>query len=77
MPGPLTVHVAARLKDAVEAQGLTQAEVGVVIGQSQSQVSKYLRGEVSLDLEELAVLCRLLGLDAGTLVREALSDGAG
>lgn len=73
MPGSLTEQIAARLRAAVEAKGLTQAEVGVVMGQSQSQVSKYLRGEVPLDLEEFAILCRLVDLNAGALIGEAQS----
>jgi transcriptional regulator with XRE-family HTH domain len=73
MPGPLTDNIAARLRVAVEAKGLTQAEVGVVIGQSQSQVSKYLRGEVPLDLEEFAILCQLVGLNAAAVIAEAQS----
>jgi transcriptional regulator with XRE-family HTH domain len=73
VPGSLTERIAARLRAAVEAKGLTQAEVGAVMGQSQSQVSKYLRGEVPLDLEEFAILCRLVELRAGAVIADAQS----
>ena len=62
MPGPLTRSIASILKDAVEERGLTQMQVAEVIGQSQSQVSKYLRGEVVMDAEEIYKICRLVGV---------------
>lgn len=71
MPGPLTRHVAAKLRAAVEQRGLTQEQVGEQLGQSQSQVSKYLRGEVTLDLEEVDVICRTVGLNITELIRAA------
>jgi len=71
MPGRLTTRIAATLRAAVKARGLTHADVGVAIGQSQTQVSRYLRGAVVLDVEELAAICQLLDLDMSVLIRDA------
>jgi transcriptional regulator with XRE-family HTH domain len=71
MPGQLTRNIAAQLRSASEAAGLSQAQVGEAIGQSQSQTSKYLRGEVVLDVEELNALCDFLGLDILTVLANA------
>jgi transcriptional regulator with XRE-family HTH domain len=71
MPGQLTRNIAAQLRRASEAAGLSQTQVGEAIGQSQSQTSKYLRGEVVLDVEELNALCDFLGLDILAVVANA------
>lgn len=71
MPGRLTRRIAATLSAAVQARGLTQQEVADIIGQSQKQVSRYLRGEVVLDVEELSVICQFLDLDMSELIRES------
>lgn len=71
MPGPLTKSIAARLRAAVEERGLTQSEVGDALGQSQSQVSKYLRGETVMDAEEIYVVCRLVGISITDLFATA------
>jgi transcriptional regulator with XRE-family HTH domain len=74
MPGPLTKAVSAALRAAVEEQGLTQSQIGAALGQSQSQISKYLRGEVVLDIEELATICKLLKIDTAALIASSTPD---
>ncbi len=41
------------------------------MGISQSQISKYLRAERVLDIDQLDALCFALGLNIVTVVREA------
>ena len=72
--GPFSRSVAAVIRVAFEESKLTQAALGDAIGQSQSQMSKYLTGERSLNLDEFAELCSVLGLDPVEVVREALAD---
>lgn len=71
MPGPLTEAIASILRDAVEGRGLTQTQVAESIGQSQSQVSKYLRGETTMDAEEIDKVCRLVGISIADVITQA------
>lgn len=71
MPGPLTKSIAAILREAVEERGLTQTQVAEAIDQSQSQVSKYLRGEVVMDAEEIDRICRLVGMSIADVITAA------
>jgi transcriptional regulator with XRE-family HTH domain len=52
----------AKLREARRAAGLTQAELGARLGQTQSFVSKCERGERRIDIAELAVFCRALNV---------------
>lgn len=70
-PGALSREVAAILTEAWEASGMKQAELGARAGISQSQVSKYLRGERVLTVDELDALCSTLGLKIATVIRVA------
>lgn len=71
MPGPLTEAIASILREAVEARGLVQRQVAEAIGQSQTQVSRYLRGEVTMDAEEIDKVCRLLGISIADVITQA------
>lgn len=71
MPGQLSKRLATMLKAIIEDRGLSQTEAGALIGQSQSQMSKYLRAERTLDVEELDALCRALGVDSVDLLAAA------
>jgi transcriptional regulator with XRE-family HTH domain len=51
------------LIEARKAADLTQADVAKRLGQPQSFVSKYERGERRLDVIELAQVARALGID--------------
>lgn len=63
--------IARRLAEAFAASGLTQQQVGERAGISQSQTSKYLRGQRVPDLVTLDALCAALGLDIGEVVSSA------
>ena len=71
MPGPLTEAIASIFREAVESRGLLQREVAEAIGQSQTQVSRYLRGEVTMDAEEIDKMCRLVGLKITDVIARA------
>ena len=49
------------LREMRQRAGLTQIEVGRRLGQTQSYVSKYERGELRLDVVQLRLYCRALG----------------
>jgi len=61
-----------RVLDAARAeQHMTTSELGVRSGISQSQMSKYLRSERTMNLEQLYAVCAVLGLDIVEVVRTA------
>jgi len=49
-------------------EGIRQAAVAEALGISQPQVSARLRGEVAWTVDELAVVCGLLGVELGWVV---------
>lgn len=71
LTGPLTRSIAAILAAEVSEQGLSQRELGLMVGISQGQISKYLRGERALLVDELDLFCHELGLDVGDVVHDA------
>jgi transcriptional regulator with XRE-family HTH domain len=56
------------LRVAREDAGMTQAELGKRLGQTQSFVSKCERGERRLDVIELRHFCKALGADFPKLI---------
>lgn len=50
------------LRDAREAAELTQEDVAARLGQTQSFVSKYERGERRLDIVETHAICDAIGV---------------
>jgi transcriptional regulator with XRE-family HTH domain len=61
--------LAALLRNVRSEAGLTQAEVAERLGLPQSFVSKYESGERRLDLIELRLICKALGVALGEFVR--------
>lgn len=51
-----------RLREAREAAELTQEQLAQRLGQGQSFVSKYERGERRLDVVELNAVCQAIGI---------------
>jgi transcriptional regulator with XRE-family HTH domain len=51
------------LIEARLASGLNQGQIGKAVGRSQSFVSNYERGQRRLDLPDLILVCRVLGVD--------------
>ena len=56
------------LQQARKEAGLTQIELADALGQSQSFVSKYERGERRLDVIQLRGVCQALGLTLAQFV---------
>ena len=73
MPGPLSKALAAALKAAIKDQGIAQKDVAAKIGESPSQISKYLSADTTLNVEELYAICRVLGLNAPEVLAAAIA----
>ena len=58
-----TVTVAGALRNLRVTAGLRQIDLAKKIGEPQSYVSKFESGERRLDLYELRVICRALGVE--------------
>ncbi|WP_193510435.1 helix-turn-helix transcriptional regulator [Cryobacterium sp. BB736] len=63
--------VAAVLHRERLAQGVTLVQLAALVGVSQSQLSKQLRGERPLTLDEADRICRALGLTLADVIRDA------
>ncbi len=67
------------LRDAREGAGLTQVELGEVIGESQVFVSRYERGETRLDIVQIRNICIALGTTLSAFAKrldKRLSEGS-
>ncbi|MGN6200493.1 helix-turn-helix domain-containing protein [Humibacter sp.] len=73
-PSKLSINVGALLDNARTEQFLLQRDLAEHIGVSQSQMSKFLRGERALNLDQLDALCRKLGLSIVGIVSDALAN---
>lgn len=58
------------LREAREQAGLTQTALAERVGQSQSYISKWERGDLRLDLVQLRALCRAMGISLPAFVSE-------
>jgi transcriptional regulator with XRE-family HTH domain len=56
------------LIEAREAAGLNQTDLGKAVGRSQSFVSNYERGQRRLDLPDLILVCRVMGVEPKDLL---------
>ncbi|MGA9580813.1 MAG: helix-turn-helix transcriptional regulator [Allosphingosinicella sp.] len=57
------------LIEAREAAGMNQTQLGKAVGRSQSFVSNYERAQRRLDLPDLILVCRGMGVDPVELLR--------
>jgi transcriptional regulator with XRE-family HTH domain len=67
---PEQVELLKLLREKRKGAGLSQIELAQRLGRSQSFVSKYESGELRLDLVELNLICRVLGLSLSSFVRQ-------
>jgi transcriptional regulator with XRE-family HTH domain len=58
------------LIEAREATGLNQTDLGKAVGRSQSFVSNYERGQRRLDLPDLILVCRVMGVESTELLKQ-------
>lgn len=67
------VEIAASLKSARLAMGLTQRELGQRVGMPQSHISKIEKGASDLQVSSLLELSRALGLEVKLVPRKAVT----
>lgn len=65
-------HIARTLRNAREAQGLSQRALGAKAGMPQSHISKIENGAVDLRVSSLVELARVLDLELEIVARKAL-----
>ncbi len=57
------------LREVRKSAGMTQVELAEKLGQTQSFISKCEKGDLRLDVVQLARICEALGLSLSTFVR--------
>ena len=62
------------LVQARKDAGITQVELGKLLGQRQTFVSKFELGERRLDVAEFIEICRAIGTDPYAIIRAAELD---
>lgn len=67
---PHRVKLLRLLRSVREDAGLTQIEVANRLSQPQSFVSKYENGERRLDITELDLVCKALGISLADFVQK-------
>jgi transcriptional regulator with XRE-family HTH domain len=70
--GRLERKLCQLLIEAREAAGLNQTNLGKAVGRSQSFVSNYERAQRRLDLPDLILVCRTIGVEPGELLRKLI-----
>lgn len=64
----ISQHIGQALQQARLRSGITQAELGHALGVKRVTVSRWERGERSLDITTLLTIARLLHIDPATLL---------
>lgn len=67
-------NLAALLRQVRTSANLTQSQLAEKIGQTQSYVSKYENGEQRLDLIELELVCKAVGISLTDFVERYLES---
>ena len=71
-------ELVSRIDDIVRQRGITQAEAGRMLGLSQPDVSRLLRGDFrEYSLERLLRLLTMLGRDIDIVIRQPRSPAGG
>ena len=74
---PNDIHVGTRVAACREQAGLTQTELGEVIGVSVQQVENYERGTNRIDASHLLKIARTLNTSVSTFFQDLAIAGAG
>lgn len=61
--------IAAEIRAELARQRISQVKIAALLDISQVGISRRLRGEVPLDVNELAKIADYLGMDIATLVK--------
>lgn len=67
--------VAAELRAAMARQMVKPAQLADATGMARSTMSNLLAGKSAIDVDQLAKICRVLGLEPGDVMAAALSSG--
>ena len=71
-PGRLSRAVSAEIRAELARQRVTVVELAARIGRSQNYLSKRLRDESALTIDDVEAICRALSVPYGALLRTAL-----
>lgn len=69
--GELSREVSRLLETAADELGVSDTKLARLVGISQPQMSKYLRGERSLTVDLVDRICQALGLSTARVIVEA------
>ena len=72
-PGPLTKEVAGIIKGKMARYSVSQKEMAEPVGVDQSQLSKMIRGLRPINLDQLEIMCAVLGVEIDDVIDEAHS----
>lgn len=72
--GPFARAIAAQVREAMARHRISAARLAPLIDVSQSYLSKRLRDEVSLTLNDLEAICSALGEDIQAMVERVEGD---
>jgi transcriptional regulator with XRE-family HTH domain len=61
--------VGQQIREARKAKGLTQKELGALMGLSESVVNKYEAGKQNLSLETVQKVALALGMDLSVMIK--------
>ncbi|MFJ4166326.1 helix-turn-helix domain-containing protein [Microbacterium sp. NPDC089698] len=67
-PTAVSKEIASRLRGQIARYDVSQAELAMVCGVSQSQFSKIIRATRPMTVDMLAAICDALGIDMGDLI---------
>lgn len=71
MPVDIRDTLAANIRAEMARKGITQDQLGEVLGISQPQVSRRLRGDITFNVIEISRIAELVGVPAAELLRSA------
>ncbi|QLD10856.1 helix-turn-helix domain-containing protein [Microbacterium oleivorans] len=80
VPGPLSRHIAVTISSEMRRRGLRQTDIAAEAGMSPSQLSRALSASKVFTVDQLAAVCRAVGLSLSEVVAQASTEtvpGAG
>lgn len=71
---PTAKQTGARIRQAREAKGLTQAELAAIVGTGQSKIAGYETGAIDMSLDRFCNIAIALGLKPSELLELKTTD---